>query len=298
MSAPLSASPVPRLQSRNWVFTLNNPEESELAQLIESCQYLVYQREKGENETEHYQGYCCFAANKRLAAVRRLVARAHWEVRLGTHAQAFQYCTKEDTRIDAPVEVGFHTDESGKRNDLDALKAAIDKGTSLSELYGDYFSQMVRYGRGINTYRSFVSERTLRSECKVYVLYGPTGTGKTTAAEAYLSELPGGIYRFEKSENGSVWWDGYDGERSVLFDEFYGKTLPWSVLLRICQPFPARVWTKGARANFLATNIFITTNQPPCGWYNYTGHMEYATLYRRLFRIVHCVSLDHWELVK
>jgi len=90
-------------KSRAWFFTLNNPDETaaqlaQLLQLLEPKAY-VYQLEKGENGTPHYQG----AVYLKNAQVRpdHLNKKIHWE-RCKSWVKAIRYCSKEDTRVDGP----------------------------------------------------------------------------------------------------------------------------------------------------------------------------------------------------
>lgn len=94
-------------QSKNWVFTINNPTNTEdCPKDWPGYRYIVYQREKGETGTEHYQGYVIWKSNKTLTAVKKIHKTAHWENRMGTHKEAKDYCMKEDTRMEGPWEYG------------------------------------------------------------------------------------------------------------------------------------------------------------------------------------------------
>lgn len=109
-------------QGTNFVFTLNNPDGPLV--FPPGVQY-VYQLEKGENGTPHYQGYCRFPKRMRLAGLKKILPTAHWENRKGTHEEAYAYCTKEDTRISSPViamECSLH---AGKRSDLSEAREVI-----------------------------------------------------------------------------------------------------------------------------------------------------------------------------
>lgn len=59
----------------------------------------VFQKEKGESGTEHYQGavYCKNA----IVMPLHLCKRIHWE-RCKSWTKAVRYCSKEETRIDGP----------------------------------------------------------------------------------------------------------------------------------------------------------------------------------------------------
>ena len=59
------------MQGCNWVFTLNNPQPEENPSFWPS-RYVVYQLERGEEGTPHYQGYIVFYSNKTLSAVKKM----------------------------------------------------------------------------------------------------------------------------------------------------------------------------------------------------------------------------------
>lgn len=79
-----------------WCYTLNNYTPEEGVALTEiPCRYQICGREVGESGTPHLQGYVVFEKQKRLAAVRKLNARCHWEVAKGSTEQNVIYCSKD-----------------------------------------------------------------------------------------------------------------------------------------------------------------------------------------------------------
>ena len=81
------------IQSKRWCFTLNNYTEEEYNELKEvDCKYIVIGKGVGESGTPHLQGFVIFSNTKRLAAVKRINGRAHWEKARGTSEQAADYC--------------------------------------------------------------------------------------------------------------------------------------------------------------------------------------------------------------
>lgn len=87
-------------RARLWAMTLNNYMESEVNNLqqIEEGYQFVFQEETGEDgKTPHLQGMFYFKQPKTLAAMKKINARAHWEI--GKNKLALiQYCSKEETR--------------------------------------------------------------------------------------------------------------------------------------------------------------------------------------------------------
>lgn len=93
-------------RSRRWCFTLNNPTDAEKkdidTRLQAACKGYVYQLERGDEKTPHYQGYIVLKNPKGLGGVKALLLRAHWEKAV-THVAAIKYCSKEEGRLEDPV---------------------------------------------------------------------------------------------------------------------------------------------------------------------------------------------------
>lgn len=129
---------MPSQQSRNWMVTWNNPpfqgtdleierklEDFFVGQLTsEDWSYCSWQLERGQSGTLHVQAYVQFAGNKRLASLRALWPGCHAEVRRGSHEQAVEYTSKEDTRIQGGVhhEHGEARNRPGRRRDLEVVR--------------------------------------------------------------------------------------------------------------------------------------------------------------------------------
>jgi len=262
-----------RIQSKYWVFTINN-EGSEVPRAWEEhVTYCVWQRESGENGTPHLQGYVILKSIKDLTWLKRhLSDRAHWEKRRGKHAEAKAYCMKDDTRIEGPFEIGQEPPESeqGKRTDIARLKRALDEGQTELEIADDpeTFGLWLRHQRCITRYRTLkrAGERTWHTHC--LVLWGPPGVGKSRRA---LEEAGEGAYWLRKPQSGgTVWFDGYDGQEVVVIDEFYGW-IARDLMQRMCDRYPMLVDTKGGSTVFLAKRIIITSNEHPNRWWPKVG---------------------------
>lgn len=106
----------PSPQNRAYVFTINNPVENVpsdnplevLKPLEDKIKYAVWQLEKGENGTPHYQGYIQWKGRgRRLQGMKALLPRAHFEVAKGSSVQNKSYCTKEEGRVEGPFYVSL-----------------------------------------------------------------------------------------------------------------------------------------------------------------------------------------------
>lgn len=259
-------------RARHWCFTLNNPTEAELSTLSTisvtspGLMYMVYQLEEGLNGTRHVQGYIEFNAAQRFTTVKRLISpRIHLEKRRGSREQARRYCMKTESRLEGPFEYGtWIPGGQGRRTDLHEIREAIIGGTSTTELWDSHFPTMVRNYRAIDRYRSIKSVPR-DTPAMVHVLYGPTGTGKSKWCH---ETFPGAYWKSQDQ-----WWDEYDNQETVIFDEYYGW-IKFSLLLRICDRYPLRLERKGGFINFDSKNLLFTSNVKPEEWYKNINNFD------------------------
>lgn len=274
----------PRPRARSWVFTHNNPEETPAQFLIllenfPNVRYAIFQHEQAETGTPHYQGYIEFTRVIRLGALTRY-KQMHYEVRRGSRAQARDYARKEDSRIAGPWEHGeWNAGGQGARTDLIAFRNAVRNGGTKRTMIEDHPLAMARYPRFYATIRSTI--RPVRTEdLNIRLNIGDTGTGKTRYAfDTYpdLYEVP--------ISNGTLWFDGYDLHKNVLFDDFCGKMSKMALdsVLKLWDRYPRQVPVKGEYTWWLPTNIVVTTNINPRQWYNWEGREnQYDALARRI----------------
>jgi hypothetical protein len=270
------------MSSTNWLFTLNNPTADFKPEIAWQDHYtfLIYQKEKGEEGTEHLQGYCIMKKKVRLSAMKKICGKSHWEIRKGNHLQAKTYCSKEETRVSGPYQFGTEPAQ-GKRSDLDAVKEDIDAGHSMLTIAQNHFGPYIKYYKGFEKYCT-LSAKPRNFKTEVYVVWGPTGTGKSY----WCNEQSPDAYWFFPQKEGK-WFDNYDGIADIIIDEFYGS-VPHSALLRYLDRYKCHVETKGGGVNFAPKRIFITSNSHPYDWYkNYTD--KYPTLRRRFSQIL-CIK--------
>lgn len=62
------------------------------------------------------------------------------------------------------------------------------------------------------------------------------------------------------------WFDGYDAETDVIFEEFNGQ-IPFRQFLRLLDKYPCQVQTKGGSKYWVARRIWITSSVHPSQWY-------------------------------
>lgn len=251
-------------QARTWCFTLNNPT-SPLTFNDTPVKYAVWQLEKGENGTPHYQGYIELDRQMRLTALKKILPTAHFEKRRGTRDQARDYCMKDDSRLEGPWEHGdFGAKRPGKRNDLIKLYEGVKEGKTNQQLLEEHPAAYMRNFKAIEHVRHVIATRR-DFKTEVYVLWGDTKLGKSY----YCRDISPDAYWKQRSD----WWDGYDGISDVIIDDFYGW-IKFDTLLRLCDENPCQVEIKGGHVNFSPKRVFITSNAWPNKWYNERCNFE------------------------
>ncbi len=275
-------------RSKYWCWTLNNytlPEEIAIRELSHSegaGLYLIYGREgKGPDDTPHLQGFIAFPDRRRGTQVKALLSpRTHVEKKKKTLDQAADYCKKEGDFLEfgtRPVERAGQ----GKRVDLEQIRTQIVDGATDLELADSHFGQWVFHRRAFNAYRQLLDgRRNFASEVHVY--WGDTGTGKTRKVHDAEADL------WTASDNQLVWFDGYQRQPAVLFDDFVGcKNSKFGFLLRLLDRYPMQVPVKGGFVNWAPKRIYITSNLDPRNWFLGVTAAQELALRRRFTSVTH-----------
>ncbi len=280
---------------RNVVFTHNNPTVALMFD-EDKMEYLVYQEEIGESGNYHFQGYCEFKQQTRLAAAKQLLGghSVHIEPRMGTQEEAINYCKKVDTRIPGTetFEEGIPR-QQGKRADLIAFKDAVRGGARQRDLVDEHPVVLAKYPRFYNTLTAmFRPQRS--TDLVVTLLIGDTGLGKTRAVMDRLGA--DSDFYVAPLSNGTVWVDGYDLHTKVLIDDFTGAASHVSLafMLRLLDRYPVSVPTKGGHTWWMPDEVFVTTNIEPRDWYKWESRgNQYVALARRFHKVyLHYVPLS------
>jgi len=295
MELQATASRQPNFSS-TWCFTWNNPTltaEQFRAAIADSwnAQYAIFQPEAGtDTHTPHFQGYVEWTAKqrKRLTAVRKLLPTAHWEPRIGTRDQARQYCmpTRSDGTpkpgVTGPfIEVGvWSAQKQGKRTDLDAAVETL-REEGWTAMVDQHATAFVKFHRGLGALALELGEERTEPP-SVYILYGPTGCGKSRLAFSYGDRTERWVAPI--GCNGG-WFDQYHGQPLAVLDDFAGKLTGYRLddVLRLLDRYEVIAPVKGGFTLWRPAIIVITTNIHPSKWWDYTERREqYAALRRRI----------------
>jgi hypothetical protein len=281
------------IKARGWLLTIfEQPEgkekrtEEDIEHMLEPLPWVGQLEEGHETHHRHYQIYVEAPNPVHFTSLKRRCPDAHIEPRKGSKKQAFDYCSKQDTRISGPYFHGITEEDCkasnpGSRTDLKELSELITSGTSVDELllnpdYSTSLSRCMNWARSLEnaTFSQRMARyRTEDRNVSVHYVWGEPGIGKTFS----IKTRPG---VFEPSYDGR--WDDYKGEDTILFDEFSGQ-IPLYQMNRYLEGYrdtrlPARYHDSFACYH----DVYIVSNYPPQHFY----HHEESWL-RRLTTIEH-----------
>ncbi len=265
-----------RIKKRHWCFT---SYEEKLPVVYDPIvvRYVIYQQELcPETKRCHWQGYIEFFDSVRTTKVKDTVGECHCEYRRGSRTEAREYCRKKETAVaNTQFEFGeWRADVSRKRKLGDMLKGNMTLDELIKESPVDY----VRYHRGLEKLFARRMGKKARQFRRVTVLVyvGPTGTGKTRKACAEPDH-------FVMPLGDKLWFDGYNGEKCLIIDDYYGN-IKYQFLLRILDGHELQMPYKGGFIWSMWNKVIITSNQHPRLWYTHLGYP--AALQRRITNII------------
>lgn len=237
--------------SKNWCFTLNNytPQEVEAINALTGLKYLVYGFEVGESGTPHLQGFAIHTNKVSIGAMKKLIARAHWEMARGRADQAAAYCMK-DKNFKEFGERPVTAEQSKKRTWDEMVKLARDG--DFDKLIDEYPGMYLRYHKGFKSIHTNFKKPTAMIDTDNYWYYGPTGSGKSTKA---FSEYPGAYIKMANK-----WWCDYAGEDTVIIEDWSpDHYLLFNDLKLWSQRQPTRVESKNGGFMIRPKRIIITS---------------------------------------
>ncbi len=263
-----------RVKKRIFCFTLNNPQDVQVPRSWDRylVQHLLWRVEQGDSGTVHLQGVVKFRNPILFESARQLCPQAHWEVCRDYHL-SIAYCKKAKGRLEGPFEIG-EGPVQGKRNDVLALKAALDAGASIREVWEEHFGYMLRYEIGVQKYSNLKTKHRSQVTRALY-LWGLSGCGKSAFCRR---TYPAGEVNYWKTLET---WEEYAGHKVVILNDFYGQDMPYSQLLNILDGNPMMVKRRYAvSVPFVAHLVVFTSQKPP--WELYLGVADRSGLRRRL----------------
>lgn len=276
---------------RRWFLTVpaegdKGVSRGELEQALSPYDAYLGQLEQGEgtNRYRHWQLVLVHSEPVRFSTLRRKLPTAHLEPVKNLRA-AFAYVQKEDTRVEdeKPLVKGSISPGPGQghRSDLDELRTRILQGQETADELILSDSGAWRHSRLVS---DLVSARDRsRQEGKlrnvqVRVVFGDTGTGKTSAVLDGLQAL-GSVCRVTHWGAGA--FDGYDGQDALFLDEFAGQP-PLEELLTWLDVYPVALPARYRPRQAAFVRVVLCANSAPWTWYEFAPKAQRAALARRL----------------
>ncbi len=292
---------MPAKQSRYWTITVKNWDyfdnqdwEPEILNQTEpdgkkSVIYLSIGKHKGVKTGYEHCHMNLELENRKTAfwVKTKLFMRndIHVEIRRGTREQCDGYLNKDGQFREI---VNIRRIQPGRRTDLDDLYDMIEEGASLFDCYREHFGTTVRCYRGLREYialrDTIQSTQTIHDPPEVIVYVGPSGSGKSWRCSTDKDFMESG-YRFSIQMDSKIYFDGYNRQKTIWFDEFSGRTLPFTTFCQLADRFAGRYETKGGSVLISGLKkILISTIQFPHLWWAGSERFNTDTeqLYRRI----------------
>lgn len=262
--------------SKTWEFTINNYNDADIEWINRlDVKRIIASYEVGESGTPHIQGKVTFARAYRLAQLKKLNPRAHFEV--SKLDQDYNYAKKADSVI-------LRDDNfcrQGERTDLRKLRDDVVNGRPVDDIAVNDPYAYHAYGRTLNKIEDVCSRKSIRVEMtKGRWYFGPTGSGKSHTVFENFSPETHFVWKNDKG-----WWDGYTQQPTVIINDFRGE-IEFNLLLQIVDKWPFSVPRRGREPiPFTSGLVLVTSSLPPHKIYRELGGDDIRQLWRR-FEII------------
>ena len=251
------------LKSRNYIFTINNYDESDLVRFqqlsasLEKHRYICYGLEIAPTtNTKHIQGYVQLLTAQRYTFLHNYfnfqrdgqTLKFHIDIANGTPEQNKKYCQKDGDFYEYGEPV-----TQGARTDLLEIKKCITANPkdikSVIDEYGNS-PQQIRYAEILQPY--YLSPRDHNVAPKVYWIFGKSGIGKTSLVYKSFTDVC--------SVSSYDWLGtGYNQNECFLLDDFRKDNLSFETILKLTDRYPYTLYYKGGQIPFNSPFIVFTS---------------------------------------
>lgn len=107
-------------------------------------------------------------------------------------------------------------------------------------------------------------KRTAKPQNAIW--FGKAGSGKTYAAEQQAIDGNLSLFKLPISQLKKGWYDGYNNEDIILFDDFRGSSMEPHEFLNLLDGLQ-RLPIKGGYITNLSTTLFFTSPDHPINWW-------------------------------
>lgn len=302
---------------RNWVFTrqVTDLEKEQLQLLLEDMdkedifkfqeksdliKYIIFQLEEAPTTGQwHLQGFVNLSQSRKMSYIKKIIGNNPHVERAHDVAASIEYCKKESTRLYGPWEYGnVKLVGAGKRTDLISLYDQVKKHKRTFDML-EADPSIARLEKPLKFMKFIVdenrSDRT-HTDIKVIVLWGDTNLGKTWSAVKYLAwEEDYFILNCTAVKDGNMWFDGYEGQTTLILDDFDQRVCSVAFLKNLLDKYKMRLPIKGSHTWAAWTKVVITSNEPPKQWWLALDQVQVDALKRRITEIRHYQHLPECD---
>ena len=230
---------------------LNNPEIVEYAiECYETCP---------RTAKKHNHWYIILARKLRINQVSALFGMLHPHLRIcdNNHKELKKYVTK-DGHFKVYGKEPIIRQQKAADTVKEAAEETLAKYKNFEELLLGDFAFASKHERAAKAYYALKLKQATYKKPIIIWICGPTGTGKSALA-SYIC----GPNRFRKC--GKLdWFDGYNGQECVTFDDFRKANCEWSFLLNILDHYKVDdMPVKGGFVPWRPKMIVFTSPNPP-----------------------------------
>lgn len=282
-------------KSRRFCFTLNGYKWDEdptgermLSEpLDKKVEFVIWSKEQAPSTgTMHIQGYMRLKNQGTIGTVQKVLGyKCHVEACDGSEGDNVSYCSKENTHIAGPWELGKRMVGKGYRTDLVELAAKVQRGELMERTDPEDGAQFLRFASSIGKLRSEIDSMNLvmRDRVDVLVICGPTGIGKSKWVWDLVESVGMKVFKLHYPTPGGVFWfPGYTGQETLFLDEFTGEQMSPQAFNELVDEHPYRlrtntdtfVWAKWTR-------VIVNCNLHPSTWYPKATPVVKAAVLRR-----------------
>lgn len=242
-------------QTRKYQLTINNPIEHGLnhdaikAQLSTiAIDYYCMADEIGEEGTMHTHLFVFSRSPIRFSTMKSRFPTAHIESAYGSLQQNRDYITKsgiwektdkaETSVPDTFEESGAIPEEKGSKSiDISCIIEELQAGKSIVEIVKDNPKYALKVHQLEELRQTLLTEEAKREFriLEVIYIYGKTNTGKTYSV--YKENDPSDICRITTYRSSGVNFDGYSGQKCLVFEEFRSQ-IPIAEMLTYLDKYP------------------------------------------------------------
>jgi hypothetical protein len=218
-----------------------------------------------------FLGYLEFNTQHRLGTgseggrgVKSLLPEANWGLCAGNKASNVTYCSKDVGRLEPTVSWPDGWKDAagqGQRSDLDQACALVKSTGGVKRVAEELPGVFIKFHRGLERLAAVLAPKRSRG-CTYTGIWmeTPTGYGKSTAVWKYCEEYFPGNYFMWSPKHKTSWFDGYEGEKVIVFDEFTRGDIGIGELLRLINPLPYSAPVHGGVVSIRADTFIFTSN--------------------------------------